>query len=71
MRTLEEKTSVVTLSEQLDDSYNSSPQKRAKRQPAEKSPPPEATSNDAATIAGNPNGARSQLDTQPATNKHS
>ena len=54
---MEQKTSVDTSSKKLDDSNNSLPQKRAKRQPEEKSPPSHTTSNDAATTAGNLNGA--------------
>ena len=52
---MEQKTSVDTSSKKLDDSNNSLPQKRAKRQPEEKSSPSETTSNDAAVIAGNLN----------------
>ena len=54
---MEQKTSVDTSSKKLDDSNNSLPQKRAKRQPEEKSPPSHTTSNDASTTAGNLNRA--------------
>ena len=52
---MEQKTSVDISSKKLDDSNNSLPQKRAKRQPEEKSSPSETISNDAAVIAGNLN----------------
>ena len=52
---MEQKTSVDISSKKLDDSNNSLPQKRAKRQPEGKSSPSETTSNDAAVIAGNLN----------------
>ena len=57
---MEQKTSVDVSSKKLDDSNNSPLQKRAKRQPEEKSSPSETTSNDAAVIAENLN------DQQPA-----
>ena len=62
---MEQKTSAGASSEKLDNSNNSPPQKRAKRQPEEKSPPSDATSNDAATIAGNLNGANHLSNRQP------
>ena len=64
---MEQKTSVDKSSKKLGDSNNSPPQKRAKRQLEEKSSPSETTSNDAATTAGNLNGAN-QLSNQPPTN---
>ena len=64
---MEQKTSVDASSEKLDDSSNSSPQKRAKRQPEEKSSPSQTTSNDAATTAENLNEAN-HLSNQHPTN---
>ena len=64
---MEQKTSVDKSSKKLGDSNNSPPQKRAKHQLEEKSLPSETTSNDAATTAGNLNGAN-QLSNQPPTN---
>ena len=63
---MEQKTSAGASSEKLDNSNNSPPQKRAKCQPEEKSPPSDATSSDAATIAGNLNGANHLSNQQPA-----
>ena len=64
---MEQKISVDASSEKLDYSSNSPPQKRAKRQPEEKSSPSETTSNDAAIIAGNLNGANAVSNQQLAT----
>ena len=50
---MEQKTSDDNSSEQPEDARISPPSKKAKRQPGENSLPSDATSNDAATIAGN------------------
>ena len=50
---MEQKTSDGNSSEQPEDASTSPPPKKAKRQPEENSLSSDATSNDAATIAGN------------------
>ena len=66
---MEQKTGVDASSEKLDDSSNSPPEKRAKRQPEEKSSPSQITSNDAATTAENLNGANHISNQHPTNTK--
>ena len=61
----EQKTSDDNSSEQPEDARISPPSKKAKRQPGENSLSSDATSNDAATIAGNLNEANDISNQQP------
>ena len=60
-----EQKSAVTPSEQLEDANTSPPHKKVKCQPEKNSPSPDTTSNDAATTAGNLNGANALFNQQP------
>ena len=61
---MEQKTSADTSSANLDDSSNSPPQKRAKRQPKQYLPPLEATSINAAETDDNLMGTNHLLNQQ-------
>ena len=60
-----EQKSAVTPSEQLEDANTSPPHKKVKCQPEKNSPSSDTTSNDAATTAGNLNGANAIFNQQP------
>ena len=61
---MEQKTSDDNSSEQPDDACISPPPKKAKRQPEENPLSSDATSNDAATVAGNLNEANDTFNEQ-------
>ena len=60
-----EQKSTVTPSEQLEDANTPPPHKKVKCQPEKNSPSSDTTSNDAATTAGNLNGANALFNHQP------
>ena len=66
---MEQKTSDDNSSEQTEDASISPPPKKAKRQPEENSLSSDATSDDAATIAGNLNEANALCNLQPTNIK--
>ena len=66
---MEQKTSDDNSSEQTEDASISPPPKKAKRQPEENSLSSDATSDDAATIAGNLNEANALCNLEPTNIK--